>query len=53
MESILQSTHPNTRLCVAVDLTGTHQSIQTKSILEWKKNKNELPKIPVIFLLGK
>jgi 16S rRNA (cytidine1402-2'-O)-methyltransferase len=53
MESILQSTHPNTRLCVAVDLTGTHQSIQTKSILEWKKTKLELPKIPVIFLLGK
>jgi 16S rRNA (cytidine1402-2'-O)-methyltransferase len=53
MESILQSGHPNTRLCLAVDLTGTQQSIQTKSLQEWKKSALEIPKMPVIFLMGK
>jgi 16S rRNA (cytidine1402-2'-O)-methyltransferase len=53
VDSLLQSVQKDTRLCIAVDLTGKSQSIQTKSIREWEKNKPDLPKIPVIFLLGK
>jgi 16S rRNA (cytidine1402-2'-O)-methyltransferase len=53
VDCLLQTVTQETRLCIAVDLTGKSQSIQTKPIGVWRKNKPDLPKIPVIFLLGK
>lgn len=51
LESLITNLTGKTRLCVAVDITGPKESIRTKTISEWKKNKPDLHKIPVIFLL--
>jgi 16S rRNA (cytidine1402-2'-O)-methyltransferase len=49
---ILQSCHPNTRLCIAADLTLDTEFIHTTSIEKWKNKKPALHKRPVLFLLG-
>lgn len=51
LESLLQHCQGNTRLCIAVNITAANESIVTRTIAEWKKNKPELHKQPVIFLL--
>jgi 16S rRNA (cytidine1402-2'-O)-methyltransferase len=51
LETLLQSCHPHTRLCIAADLTSKTEFIATKRIDEWKKKKPELHKRPAIFLL--
>ena len=51
LESLLENCSPKTSLCVAVDITGKQESIRTLAIEEWKKQKPNLHKIPVIFLL--
>lgn len=43
----------NQKLCVAQDITGTRESIVTKSVGEWKKTNSTLEKVPTIFLLYK
>ena len=50
LQSVCKST---TRLCIAKDITGEHQTIQTKSIADWKKSPLKIHKIPVIFVLGR
>jgi 16S rRNA (cytidine1402-2'-O)-methyltransferase len=52
-ESIIQTCHPNTQLCIAVDITGPTESIKTATIQYWKNNKPELHKRLAIFILGK
>lgn len=52
LESILQICRPETRLCIASDLTGAKEFICTKSVRAWNGSKPELHKIPVIFLLS-
>lgn len=47
-----QSFPPQTRLCVAVDLTLETQSIRTMSLQEWSDNESDLHKRPAVFLLG-
>ena len=42
---------PDTLLCVAADITGAEEFIQTYSIKNWKQHKPELHKKPCIFLL--
>jgi 16S rRNA (cytidine1402-2'-O)-methyltransferase len=53
LEAILQACHPNTQLCIGVDITGPTESIKTATIQYWKNNKPELHKKLVIFILGK
>ncbi len=53
LEAILQTCHPNTQLCIGVDITGPSESIKTASIQFWKSNKPELHKKLAIFILGK
>lgn len=50
-ESILQHINPATQLCIAVDITSENEFIKTKSVAEWKKEKIDLHKKPVIFLI--
>jgi 16S rRNA (cytidine1402-2'-O)-methyltransferase len=50
-EILLKTCQPSTRLCIAVDITGMNESIRTKTIGEWKKEKVELHKRTVIFLV--
>jgi 16S rRNA (cytidine1402-2'-O)-methyltransferase len=51
IESLLKVCHPNTKLCIAVNLTGPDEFIKTRSILDWKKAKPDIHKLPAIFLL--
>lgn len=51
LEAILKSCASNTQLCIAADLTAPSEFIQTRSVKEWDKQKPDLHKRPVIFLL--
>lgn len=48
--SLLKALHPETLLCLAVDVTGEHESIHTYTVREWKTRLKELPKLPAVFL---
>lgn len=51
LENLLKTCKPATKLCIAADLTGPGEFVQTKSIANWKKEKTDFHKKPVIFLL--
>jgi len=51
VESILKVCSHSTRLCIAVNLTGKSESVQTRTIEAWKKNVPEINKQPAIFIL--
>ncbi|MBZ4188206.1 SAM-dependent methyltransferase [Niabella beijingensis] len=51
LDSLLKQCQPQTRLCIAVDITGTNESIQTKTIQQWQQAIPDLHKRPAIFLL--
>ena len=53
MEDILANCRPQTKLCVAANLTCEDEYVQTRTIKEWKGHVPELSKIPCIFLLYK
>ncbi|HXH99243.1 MAG TPA: SAM-dependent methyltransferase [Sphingobacteriaceae bacterium] len=53
IEEILRSCKPQTRLCIACNLTAEEEFVKTKTILEWKKQIPDLHKKPAIFLLYK
>ena len=53
LEDILSALHPETRLCVATDITLETEFIKTLSIAEWKKTKIDLHNRPCIFVLHK
>jgi len=49
--ALLESCKPETRLCVAADLTLPTESVSTKTIAEWRRAKPEVGKRPAVFLL--
>jgi len=51
IEAILKNCKSSTRLCIAADLTSKEESIKTKTMAEWKKEKVDIHKRPAIFLL--
>jgi 16S rRNA (cytidine1402-2'-O)-methyltransferase len=51
IETILQNCKPSTQLCIAAELTSTTEWIKTKTIADWKNEKIDLHKKPVIYLL--
>ena len=51
LEAILETCSDSTALCVAVDVTLATESIQTKTVAEWKKHLPEIDKRPAVFLL--
>jgi 16S rRNA (cytidine1402-2'-O)-methyltransferase len=51
LDALLSACNPSTKICVAVDLTGDKEFIKTRSVAEWKKDKPDIHKRPVIFLL--
>lgn len=53
LEDILHNCRPQTKLCIAANITCENQYIKTKSLKEWKGNFPDLSKIPCIFLLYK
>ena len=53
IEDILKTCRPQTKLCVAANLTCSDEFVQTRTIKEWCGKVPELSKIPCIFLLYK
>lgn len=48
--NLLKALHEDTLLCIAIDITGRDESIRTKPVKAWKKDKPDLPKSPAVFL---
>jgi 16S rRNA (cytidine1402-2'-O)-methyltransferase len=51
METLLKTLQPQTKICVAVDLTSKEELIRTNTVREWKKEIPQLHKRPCIFLI--
>ncbi len=52
LDAILKTCRSDTRLCIAVNITGKDESIRTQSIAEWNKQPaTDLNKRPAIFLM--
>ena len=51
VEDILKNCRPQTRLCIAANITCEDEYIKTKTLKEWKGHVPDLSKIPCIFLL--
>ena len=53
LDSILTVCAPETRLCVACQIATPEQWIKSQSVSKWRKEKINLHKKPVVFLLGR
>lgn len=63
MQTLLQVLRPQTRICLAANITCSDESIHTRSVAEWKKLLNAakieadqqqlVPRCPAIFLIYK
>ena len=51
LEELMRVLHPETKLCIACDITLENEYIQTRTIAQWAKNLPDLHKRPTIFLL--
>ena len=51
IETVLKTCKGSTRFCIAAELTGTNEFVKTKTIADWRKEKTDFHKKPVIFLL--
>jgi 16S rRNA (cytidine1402-2'-O)-methyltransferase len=51
LETLLKTCHPQTALCIAVDITAATEFIHTRTVQQWKGNVPQLHKRPAIFLL--
>ncbi len=51
MAALLECCSPETRLCVAVDLTLAEESVSTKRISAWRRSRPAIGKRPAVFLL--
>lgn len=53
MEDILKTCRPQTKLCIAANITCEGEYIHTKTVGEWKGHLPDLTKVPCIFLIYK
>jgi 16S rRNA (cytidine1402-2'-O)-methyltransferase len=51
LDEILKTCRPDTRLCIAADITLNTEFIRTRTIAEWRKQQPDLNKRPCIFAL--
>lgn len=51
LETILKTCSSSTKLCIAAELTSANEYIKTKTIADWRKEKIDFHKKPVIFLI--
>lgn len=51
LDDLKSTLSPNTRLCIAADITMPSEYIKTFSIAEWKHQKIEIHKVPAIFII--
>ena len=52
LDTLLNTLHFDTKLCIACNITATDEFIQTKSVYQWKTTKPDLNKKPCIFLIS-
>lgn len=53
LDTLVKTLHPQTRLCLAADLSSASEFLVTKSVGAWKKSGlPDLHKRPAIFLIG-
>ena len=52
LKVLAETLHPNTKICVAVDITGESEMIKTLPAVKWKKEKLVIGKVPTVFLIG-
>lgn len=52
INDLLKTCSLSTLLCIAADITGENEFIETKTIKMWKNKIPDLHKIPTIFLIG-
>jgi len=52
LEDLCQSCNPKTFLCIATNISGEDEFIQTKPIGNWKKKLPDIHKKPTVFTLG-
>lgn len=53
IEDIIKNCRPQTKLCIAANLTCEDEYVRTRTLKEWRGKVPELSKIPCIFLLYK
>ncbi|MDP4203837.1 MAG: SAM-dependent methyltransferase, partial [Bacteroidota bacterium] len=53
VEEIIRNCTPQTKLCIAADITLESEYIVTKTVAAWKRQLPDIQKRPTIFLLGK
>lgn len=53
MEDIVKTCRPQTKLCIAANITCEGEYIHTKTIREWKGHLPDLTKVPCIYLIYK
>ncbi len=53
LEDICNTLHPQTRLCIACDITLPSEYIKTQTIKDWKHTQIDLHKRPAIFVIHK
>ncbi len=54
LEDLVQLLHPETRLCIAANITSpAHEFIQTKTIQQWRGKLPDIHKQPAVFLIYK
>lgn len=51
LQDLLQILSPQTKLCIAKNLTAADELILTKTVSEWKKFPIDLHKVPTVFIL--
>lgn len=51
LKDMIEACNPNTRICIAVDLSLDTEFIKTLTVKEWKQRLPEIHKRPAIFLL--
>ena len=53
VDDLCRILQPQTKLCIASDITGATESIRTRTIAHWKKSLPDIGKVPCIFLIFK
>lgn len=53
LDDLLKTLKPQTRLCVACDLTSVTESITSQTVAQWNKQKHDFHKRPALFLVYK
>lgn len=53
LQLIIEQLHPDTLLCIAVDISLESEEIYSKTVKEWRKTQIHLEKRPAIFIIYK